>query len=245
MLFKSALSALAMALVSLSAVQAHVSLQSPCARYRSTAGCPAPSPGQSVDYDINAPIGTKDTINAPICKHKVPYAKRTVYKAGQTIQTSYAVGAPHGGGHCQWALSYDDGKTWVVIKTLIRDCLKGVSGGQPYSVPVKIPANAPSGKATFQWIWNNAVGNRELYSNCADIEIKGKNGGSIKGVAPLYANYGPGSVVIPEFGGANAPDGREAFDKRKPVTITVKASGAGQKKASAAGGKKKRTSAKL
>ena len=65
-------------------------------------------------------------------------------------------------------------------------------------------------------------------------------------MAPLYANYGPGSVVIPEFGSANAPDGREAFDKRKPVTITVKASGAAQKKKpSAAGGKKKRTSAKL
>ncbi|KAG0010487.1 hypothetical protein BGZ82_003433 [Podila clonocystis] len=234
-----------MAVLCMSTVQAHVSLQSPCARYRSTAGCPAPPPGQSVDYDINSPIGTKDNIGAPICKHKVPYAKRTVYNAGQTIQTSYAVGAAHGGGHCQWALSYDDGKTWVVIKTLIRDCLKGVTGGQAYTVPVQIPANAPSGKATFQWIWNNAVGNRELYSNCADIEIKGKNGGSIKGVAPLYANYGPGSVVIPEFGGANSPDGREAFDKRKPITITVKASGASKTKKPKADKKQKRSPAKL
>ena len=98
------------------------------------------------------------------------------------------MGASHGGGHCQWALSYDDGKTWVVIKTLIRECLR--DAGADYSVPVQIPANAPSGKATFMWLWNNAVGNRELYSNCADIEIKGTSGGSISGVAPLIANYG-------------------------------------------------------
>ncbi|KAF9896200.1 hypothetical protein BX616_007934, partial [Lobosporangium transversale] len=82
-----------------------------------------------------------------------------------------------------------------------------------------IPANAPSGKVTFMWLWNNAVGNRELYSNCADIEIKGTNGGSITGVAPLIANYGSSSVYIPEF--SNGPDGREHFDKRKPVTIRV------------------------
>ncbi|CAO3564650.1 unnamed protein product [Mortierella alpina] len=104
---------------------------------------------------------------------------------------------------------------------MLRDCLKGVNGGQPYSVPVTIPAGAPSGKATFQWIWNNAIGNREMYSNCADIIIKGKAGGSISGVAPLFANYGPSSVLIPEFGGAGNPDGSEHFAKRKRVTITV------------------------
>ncbi|KAF9191211.1 hypothetical protein BGZ51_007662, partial [Haplosporangium sp. Z 767] len=143
---------------------------------------------------------------------------RTVYNAGQTINTEYSVGAAHGGGHCQWALSYDDGKTWVVLKTMIRDCLK--NAGQTYSVPVQIPANAPSGKATFMWLWNNAVGNRELYSNCADIEIQGTNGGSLSGVAPLIANYGPNSVYIPEFGNTGN-DGAAEFDKRKPVTVTA------------------------
>ncbi|KAF9308563.1 hypothetical protein BG003_010935, partial [Podila horticola] len=88
-----------------------------------------------------------------------------------------------------------------------------------YTVPVQIPANAPSGKATFQWIWNNAIGNREMYSNCADIEIQGVNGGSISGVEPLYANYGPSSVYIPEFPGADMPDNHEAFAKRKAITI--------------------------
>ncbi|KAF9360425.1 hypothetical protein BGX26_009412 [Mortierella sp. AD094] len=205
--------------------QAHVGLSSPCGRYQPGAGCPQPPAGQSIDYNINSPIGTHDAKEFPLCKHTVPYSHRTVYKAGQTIHTEYSVGASHGGGHCQYALSYDDGKTWAVIKTVIRDCLKGVSGGDKYTVPVQIPSDAPSGKATFMWLWNNAIGNRELYSNCADIEIKGKNGGQVKGVAPLIANYGRSSFYIPEFPGANDKDGHEEFAKRKPVTMTVNGSG--------------------
>ncbi|KAG0283622.1 hypothetical protein BGZ96_011976 [Linnemannia gamsii] len=220
-MFKTTILAAAMVALSAMTVQAHVGLSYPCARYHPAAGCPAPPAGQSIDYDINAPIGTKDTINMPICKHTVPYSKRSTFKAGQTIQTKYSVGAAHGGGHCQWALSYDNGKSWVVIKTLIRDCLKNAQG--TYTAPVQIPANAPSGKATFMWLWNNAIGNRELYSNCADIEIQGKNGGQIKGVAPLIANYGKGSPTIGEFPLASQPDGSELFNKRKAVTITVKA----------------------
>ncbi|KAF9111373.1 hypothetical protein BGX27_005012 [Mortierella sp. AM989] len=220
MLLKSSIIATAMVCLSTMTVQAHVGLKTPCGRYQSAAGCPAPPSGQSIDYDINSPIGTKDSIKSPICKHTVPYDTRAKYQAGSTIKTEYTVGAAHGGGHCQWALSYDDGKTWVVIKTLIRDCLKGVSNGEAYSVPVQIPDDAPSGKATFQWIWNNAVGNREMYSNCADIEIVGgKKGGSLSGVAPLYANYGSGSVFIPEFPNPSDPDNHEAFDDRKSITV--------------------------
>ncbi|KAF9908417.1 hypothetical protein EC991_009872 [Linnemannia zychae] len=221
MMFKTTILAAAMVAFSALTVQAHVGLSFPCARYHPAAGCPAPPPGQSIDYDINAPIGTSDSKNQPLCKHTVPYNKRTVFKAGQTISTKYSVGAAHGGGHCQWALSYDNGKTWVVLKTMIRSCLKGASQG--YSVPVQIPADAPSGKATFMWLWNNAIGNRELYSNCADIEIQGKKGGSIKGVAPLIANYGKGTPYIGEFPNAGQADGSELFAKRKSVTITVKA----------------------
>ncbi|ORZ19988.1 hypothetical protein BCR41DRAFT_404514 [Lobosporangium transversale] len=212
--------AAALAFLSAMTVQAHIGMKVPCGRYHSAAGCPAPPPGQSIDYDINSPIGTYDNPARPLCKHTVPYTKRTVYNAGQTINTAYSVGAAHGGGHCQWALSYDNGQTWVVIKTVIRECFR--NAGNEYSVPVQIPYDAPSGKATFMWLWNNAIGNRELYSNCADIEIKGTNGGSITGVAPLIANYGRSSVYLPEF--STGPDGREHFDKRKPVTIYVSAS---------------------
>ncbi|KAG0213593.1 hypothetical protein BGX28_004010 [Mortierella sp. GBA30] len=225
MMFKSSLLAVAAACFTILTVspsaEAHVGLSNPCPRYGAFKGCPAPPKGQQIDYNINSPVGTFDTINQPLCKHLVPETKRVTYKAGQTIKTQYSVGAAHGGGHCQWALSYDNGKTWVVIKTLIRDCLRNVKNGAPYSVNVQIPKNAPSGKAIFQWIWNNAIGNRELYSNCADIEIKGTNGGQLKGVAPLIANYGKKSFYIPEFPNPKDKDGSDAFAKRKPVTIVV------------------------
>ncbi|KAF9214153.1 hypothetical protein BGZ59_004210 [Podila verticillata] len=157
MIMKTSFVAAVVAVMSAMVTQAHVGLKTPCSRGQPAAGCPAPPPGSSFDYDINSPIGTHDSIGKPICKNTVPYTTRKVYRAGETISTDYTVGASHGGGHCQWALSYDEGKTWVVIKTMIRECLRGVSGGDKYTIPVQIPANAPSGKATFQWIWNNAV----------------------------------------------------------------------------------------
>ncbi|KAF9096103.1 hypothetical protein BGX27_001173 [Mortierella sp. AM989] len=202
-------------------MKAHVGLLRPCSRGSPRAGCPAPSNGQYVDYDLNSPIGTSGRKDAPLCKQRQVSATRTTVTAGRSITTQYSVGAAHGGGHCQWALSYDDGNTWVVLKTLLGDCLRNVGGGQAYSVSVPIPKNAPSGKATFMWLWNNAIGNRELYSNCADITIEGgPNGGELKGVAPLIANYGADSLYIGEFGNGQA-DQRAAFAKRKAVTITV------------------------
>ncbi|ORZ19989.1 hypothetical protein BCR41DRAFT_286931, partial [Lobosporangium transversale] len=168
--------------------EAHASLLYPCARGSPRAGCPAPSNGQVLDYDLNSPVSVHSHIDAPLCKQAIPSATRTTLRAGSNVATTYTVGASHGGGHCQWAISYDN-KNWVVLKTVLRDCLKGIDGGAPYSVSVPIPKDAPNGKATFMWLWNNAIGNRELYSNCADVTITGgKNGGKLKGVAPLIAN---------------------------------------------------------
>jgi hypothetical protein len=222
--FSRSIAILALGLISLMALasvtQAHVGLLYPCARRSPRGGCPAPANGQQPDYDLNSPIGTHDSKNSPLCKSTAVSSKRTTIKAGQSVKTTYSVGASHGGGHCQWALSYDGGKNWVVLKTVIRDCLKNVSGGQAYSVSVPIPKNAPNGKATFMWLWNNAIGNRELYSNCADIEISGgSKGGKLKGVAPLIANYGSGSTYIPEFPTSGSKDGSQAFSKRKSISV--------------------------
>ncbi|KAF9988077.1 hypothetical protein BGZ65_012466, partial [Modicella reniformis] len=98
----------------------------------------------------------------------------------------------------------------------------GIKEKEPYSVSVPILKTTPNGKATFMWLWNNAVGDRELYSNCADIEITGgSNGGKLTGVVPLIANYGPDSLLIGEFPSAGSDDGSAAFDKRVSITVTV------------------------
>ena len=65
------------------------------------------------------------------------------------------------------------------------------SNGNTFTLPFTLPANAPSGNAILNLIWNNNEGNREMYSSCSDVVIQGVNGGSLSGVAPLLANYGP------------------------------------------------------
>ncbi|KAF9936495.1 hypothetical protein BGZ67_002264, partial [Mortierella alpina] len=196
---------------------AHIGFLRPCARGSPRAGCPPVSDGQEIDYDLNAPIGSYGIISRPFCRTTIPSATRPIYKAGQSIETTYAIGASHNGGHCQWALSYDDGATWVVIKTVIRSCFRGAKSNASYTVP--IPKGAPSGKAVFMWLWNNASGVRELYSNCADIEIQGQADGKLSGVVPLIANYGNNSLPIPEFPTEKQEDKHEEFDKRQEITI--------------------------
>ncbi|KAF9973579.1 hypothetical protein BGZ65_009182, partial [Modicella reniformis] len=96
--------------------------------------------------------------------------------------------------------------------------------GNTFTDPMTIPSNAPtSNKVILNWIWNNNEGNRELYSSCADIVIQGTSGGSLSGVAPLFANYGPGSPYIPERAVSGGEWGKKFFDARKPITVTVPA----------------------
>ncbi|KAG0227866.1 hypothetical protein BGW41_003648 [Actinomortierella wolfii] len=224
MLFKSVFIATFAAIAALTA-EAHVAIKSPCPRYGGYAGCPTPPPGKSVDYDIRSPIGVFGAANQPLCKHLTPATKAPVFKAGQTINLEFDIGAAHGGGHCQIALSYDGGKKWVVIKEVIRECLRTPG----YRLPVTIPNNAPSGRVIFQWLWNNAIGNRELYSNCIDMQIEGRNGGTLKGKEPVIINYGTNSHRVGEFPRDGDDDGRALFTSpsRKTVTVTVPANGGG------------------
>ncbi|KAJ1671844.1 hypothetical protein EV182_007416, partial [Spiromyces aspiralis] len=215
----------------LSTVSAHMAVTSPCPRYGSGSDCPAVPPGQSVDYNIKAPIGTHDGVEQPLCKHTTPYGQPVAtYSAGATIPVSFTSdGAAHGGGHCQFALSYDGGNTFVVIQDELKYCFTGgpSTGNTPGVVNynVKIPADAPAGdKVIFAWTWNNAIGNREFYMNCVDIAITG-GGTSLSGPRMLTANYGPYSPYIPEFGG-NYDTGLDLFQQRPTVTVTGNGSAA-------------------
>ncbi|KAF9111346.1 hypothetical protein BGX27_005048 [Mortierella sp. AM989] len=218
------------ALLALSSVallaDAHISFRYPCPRRAPYFECPQPGGNEwnLVDYDVQSPLGTHNHISDPICKHSSSFAGiRPTFQAGQTVSTKMDVDVNHNGGSCQWALSYDNGSTWVVIQDHFRDCLASAPAGSTYTVPVTIPANAPTGKAILNWIWNNNQGNRELYSSCADVIIHGTNGGSLSGVAPLFANYGPSSPYIPEKATSGGNWGKQFFDARKPITVTVPA----------------------
>ncbi|ORY05086.1 hypothetical protein K493DRAFT_161077, partial [Basidiobolus meristosporus CBS 931.73] len=138
------------------------------------------------DFDMNSPL---DPSRWPFpCRGFSRGGVVQTVKAGATIPVKIGGGAPHNGGHCQFAVSYDD-KTFVVLRDVFDDCLVG-----SLTFNVQMPSDAPSGRATLAWTWINKTGNREYYMNCADIEIQGRSGGYITGPKLLVVNL-PGYVT--------------------------------------------------
>lgn len=157
-----------------------------------------------------------------MCKGKPPGTPSAVLRAGEIVNVQFEGSARHGGGLCQFAISYDNDKTFNVIQEIQGACPDGTS--LPINIanhlanyvwPVKIPASLPScDRCTFAWTWINAIGNREYYMNCADVRIIGRmpfaNGvqGSRLRVAnlpgypteqPPVRNGGPGASRVEYF----------------------------------------------
>lgn len=129
------------------------------------------TPENLIDYSMKAPLSASGS-NYP-CKgyhndlYQVPTA---TYDAGSTYNITLDGSATHGGGSCQLSLSYDQGKTFRVIKSMIGNC------PNEKSYDFTIPAYAPSGEAIFAWSWQNRIGNREFYMDCAVVQVQGSQG---------------------------------------------------------------------
>jgi hypothetical protein len=139
----------------------------------------------------------------------------TTWSAGGTYNYTTEGTATHGGGSCQLTISYDFGKTWQVIYSIIGGCM--VDGT---TVQFTLPKDAPSGEAVFSWNWFNQMGNREMYQNCAVVNVVDGGAGLSPSVypTPFVANAGVNDcttiantdVVFPEpgpnvhYGGAYA-----------------------------------------
>ena len=136
------------------------------------------------------------------CQGRSTVEQVTPLKAGETQRVAFTGGAQHGGGSCQFSLTYEypppaDKSKWRTIYTLIGGCPVSAAGNLPAAQPdaegradspqcgddtgvecirefqVPIPRGLPSGNATFAWTWFNKIGNRELYMNCAPVAITG------------------------------------------------------------------------
>ncbi|KAF9930834.1 hypothetical protein FBU30_011201 [Linnemannia zychae] len=125
--------------------------------------------------------------------------------------------ARHGGGFCQFSLSYDGGKSFHLIAEYHRSCPDFY-----YAWPVKIPDNVPDcherGKCLFVWSWT-AVNVPQFYINCADVVIDGVKGGkwnSKKGIEIVDAPGHPKNVVKPGDGfGDSMGRGPSEDDKQR------------------------------
>jgi len=77
--------------------------------------------------------------------------------------------ARHGGGMCEFSLSYDNGKTFHLIGKYTRTCPDAY-----YQWPVKIPSNVPActqkNRCLFVWSWTANI-LPQYYMNCADIRL--------------------------------------------------------------------------
>ncbi|KAK0708030.1 hypothetical protein B0H67DRAFT_472737, partial [Lasiosphaeris hirsuta] len=126
----------------------------------------------------------------------------TSITAGQSQLVKFTGGAQHGGGSCQFSLTYEypppaDKSKWKTIYTLIGGCPVSAAGNLPPATPdqdgranspqcgndsgvecirqfnIPIPKDVPNGNATFAWTWLNKIGNRELYMTCSPVSITG------------------------------------------------------------------------
>jgi hypothetical protein len=90
--------------------------------------------------------------------------------------------ATHGGGSCQVSVTKDKEPTpqsvWKVIHSIEGGCPSSEphNGGALNSFPFNVPSELPEGQLTMAWTWFNKEGNREMYMNCAPIEVSGGSG---------------------------------------------------------------------
>ena len=104
--------------------------------------------GDQVDYNLKSPL-TANGSNYPChgYQNDRPIRTTATYTAGKSYQMSVAGTVFHGGGSCQLSLSYDNGATFKVIKSMIGGCPLA----EQYDFT--IPSYSPSGVALFAWTW--------------------------------------------------------------------------------------------
>lgn len=110
------LSGLLFCLGSISGIQAHMKMSYPPPR-----GEPENPLAGSADYDLSSPLPS-----ISMCKGKPPGQPTATFRAGETINVRFKGVARHGGGMCQFALSYDGDRTFVVIATVNGACPNGM-----------------------------------------------------------------------------------------------------------------------
>jgi LysM repeat protein len=180
-----------------SSALAHMDMQEP-APFRSKFNTNVPS--GKVDFDMVAPLAN-DGSDFP-CKGFIPDFDvspdgdpTATWAPGSDQKVTIVGGAEHGGGSCQLSLSFDKGETFRVVKSFEGGC--PVQDSQ--TLDFTVPDDTKSGKAIFAWTWFNQIGNREMYMNCAAVEITGNGTSDLEDRPEIFvANIGDSQCTVPE-----------------------------------------------
>lgn len=141
---------------------------------------------------------------------------------GESNKLSFEGSATHGGGSCQISLTEDmkpsRQSTWKVIKSIEGGCPANVdgniSGNDETTFNFTIPEGIDTGKYTLAWTWFNRIGNREMYMNCAPVDVKkgaSKRGADIETVEKRSTNFPP--MFVANINGCTT---KESVDIRFP-----------------------------
>ncbi|QDS70561.1 hypothetical protein FKW77_010454 [Venturia effusa] len=206
--------------------------------------------GDGIDYNLKSPLDASGS-NFPCHGYQNdPFVAAATYTAGQTYQMAISGSVTHGGGSCQLSLSYDNGGTFKVIKSMV--------GGCPLTTQYDftIPSFAPTGNALFAWTWFNEVGNREMYMTCAFVKIIGSSAtrrsrtkrqtsftsmsslpniwraniaglnkcATAEGVDPVFSNLGPDVIYGGKSSSSSPKDTQDGCDSSTPSGQTFRAS---------------------
>ncbi|KAF9326273.1 hypothetical protein BGZ89_006636 [Linnemannia elongata] len=179
-LFASAV--LASALSLLSSTSAHIAISNPPAQ----AGPWTKNPSSNV----HAWIGYQGKTFPCGGYKKGPV---TTYKAGEIIPVRFwnfeikdykkfpppkgLTQSRHGGGACEFSLSYDGGKSWKVIGQYTKTC-PDIYYEWPVQIPKNVPSCTDSNKCLFAMSWT-AYSTDQYYHHCANILIKGAKNGKL------------------------------------------------------------------
>jgi hypothetical protein len=126
----------------------------------------------AIDYSLTSPLSATGS-DYP-CKGYQSLLGTTqgssvvTWQAGQTYNFTITGGAPHGGGSCQASISTDKGKTFTVITSFVGSCPLESGDTFKFDLPSDTPAQD---SVLFAWTWFNKIGNREMYMNCAVVDI--------------------------------------------------------------------------
>lgn len=98
---------------------------------------------------------------------------------------SFIGSAVHGGGSCQISVTTDKqpskSSQWKVIHAIVGGCPSNVTGNLPDDLDgggaavfqFSMPKGIPNGQYSLAWTWFNKIGNREMYMNCAPVQVTG------------------------------------------------------------------------
>jgi len=187
-----------------------------------------------VDSLDNSPLQDAFPGNYPCKQRPGVYDISTMNKmaVGAPQELSFKGEASHGGGTCQIAVSLDPepspNSTFKIIQVFEGGCpvkSGGNTGTDQYTFT--IPKGFPNGIATMAWFWNNKVGNREAYMNCAPITVTGGSDGTdyYDSLPNLFlANLPSSECKAPESSAVIIPNPGEFVVKDKGETF-AKASG--------------------